>query len=464
MMPQTHAASGQARRAAARLTPGRLFLGSLGVILVGYAFCDRGFAYVGIGPLYVGEIVLGLGLLAALLGVGILRPFRAPTAWFLVLFMGLGLARTLPFVGQYGVDAPRDAVLWGYGLFALLVPACLLRSGLTDRVPGLYARLIPYFLVWAPIALLFYNSYQDYIPIWPGAPVGMIIPKTGDMAVHLAGVATFMLLGLHHAVVGGERRQNVAAEWGLWLCWFAGALMTSISRGGMLSIMGALVICMLVRPVASRLLQVGLIAALIAVILIAGGADFTIGASRRISAEQIGERFTSIYSDKADKSLGGSKEWRLQWWNTIIGYTIDGPYFWTGKGFGINLAKSDGFEVEWDNRDPHDAHLNVLARMGIPGLALWLLLQASFLLRMIQGYIAAVRARQTWWAKVNLWIFCYWIAFLINATFDVYLEGPQGGIWFWSVMGFGLAATEAQRYQARRSVPSFAVGGPQSPT
>jgi hypothetical protein len=38
-----------------------------------------------------------------------------------------------------------------------------------------------------------------------------------------------------------------------------------------------------------------------------------------------------------------------------------------------------------------------------------------------------------------LFLGCYWAAFLINATFDVFLEGPMGGIWFWSVFGTGIA-------------------------
>jgi hypothetical protein len=33
----------------------------------------------------------------------------------------------------------------------------------------------------------------------------------------------------------------------------------------------------------------------------------------------------------------------------------------------------------------------------------------------------------------------------VNGGFDVFLEGPQGGIWFWSIMGFGMAALITQR-------------------
>ncbi len=31
------------------------------------------------------------------------------------------------------------------------------------------------------------------------------------------------------------------------------------------------------------------------------------------------------------------------------------------------------------------------------------------------------------------------MAFMINATFDVALEGPMMGIWYWSLVGLGVA-------------------------
>jgi hypothetical protein len=34
----------------------------------------------------------------------------------------------------------------------------------------------------------------------------------------------------------------------------------------------------------------------------------------------------------------------------------------------------------------------------------------------------------------------YWVAFMANASFDVFIEGPMGGIWFWTIYGVGLAA------------------------
>jgi len=43
---------------------------------------------------------------------------------------------------------------------------------------------------------------------------------------------------------------------------------------------------------------------------------------------------------------------------------------------------------------------------------------------------------------------------MINGSFDVFFESPQGGIWLWSVFGFGLAAAVIQRAQIVRGVAS----------
>ena len=63
--------------------------------------------------------------------------------------------------------------------------------------------------------------------------------------------------------------------------------------------------------------------------------------TRAISAEQLVENVDSIFGARDNQDLSGTKEWRLHWWETIIDYTINGPYFWTGKGFGVDLGADD---------------------------------------------------------------------------------------------------------------------------
>ncbi len=58
-----------------------------------------------------------------------------------------------------------------------------------------------------------------------------------------------------------------------------------------------------------------------------------------------------------------------------------------------------------------------------------------------------------------LFLLAYWMAFMINTAFDVFLEGPMGGIWFWTVYGIGLAAVWLHKHN-----PAVLAGLPCEPT
>jgi len=67
---------------------------------------------------------------------------------------------------------------------------------------------------------------------------------------------------------------------------------------------------------------------------------------------------------------------------------------------------------------------------------------------MLRAMLTAYLRRQTQWRNLFLWIFCYVTAIVINATFDVTLEGPMQGIWFWCLFGFGVGSVMVYRAQA----------------
>ena len=75
-------------------------------------------------------------------------------------------------------------------------------------------------------------------------------------------------------------------------------------------------------------------------------------------------------------------------------------------------------------------------------LALWVLIQASFGVGLARAGIRASRSHLALLPVIAV-LFAYWLAALINMSFDVYLEGPQGGIPFWSVIGLGMVAMRA---------------------
>lgn len=147
--------------------------------------------------------------------------------------------------------------------------------------------------------------------------------------------------------------------------------------------------------------------------------------------------------------------WRLQWWDTIVKYTMHGEYFWQGKGFGINLAISDGIAsgTNVDEvpllRNPHSAHYNMLARTGVVGLALWIATLACWALMLLHNILVSRSKRDTDWMLMLTLIFSYGVGLIIDSSFDVTLEGPMAGIWFWCIFGTGVAATMIYKWSRK---------------
>lgn len=427
-------------------SPQHFFLTALGFLLAGYAFLGKGFAYLPAKPVFVGELVLALGLVAALIGGKISLAFWSPISWLLLAFAIDGALRTIPYITIYRLDALRDAVIWGYGTFAILVASFVLQLGCFRAVVERYRRWFPWLLFWLPVGYFAMTFARGSLPAVSPAPrVTLPDLKPGDVAVQLAGAGCFIALGLHKSPVRPSAELRPILWWLAWLA--AAAFVVSMSRGGLVAILIAIAFAFSLWPFGGWVKPAAM-AVTLAAILFALNLRLDTRTVRSVSVGQIISNLESVVGDvPANSPLLGSRQWRLEWWRKIVGYTIFGKYFWTGKGFGINLADSDGFQVSTDHalRSPHDANATILARMGVPGLALWLLLQGAFGLSLLRAHLRSRASGDDWWSRVDLWILAYWLAFMVNGAFDVFLEGPQGGIWFWSLFGLGIAALEIQK-------------------
>jgi hypothetical protein len=414
------------------------YLVMLGIFLLGYALFGKIFASLGVAPVYIGEIALFIGLIV-FFGTGcLLATLATPTAVLLALLLAWVQFRTLPYISEYGFNALRDSVIVLYGGFAFIVMSLLLEdSRRIATVVAYYSRFASIFIPLSAILFLL-ASY-----------VGFYFIKAGEVTVHLAGITVFILAGFRKI-----------SPWAIATLLVTLIMTTTISRGAMMAY---------IIPVILGFLALGKVRQLV-IIFFAGAAvlgsayiaEVTLtdykearrSTERSLSARQIVENATSVFGSAGDQAEG-TKAWRLEWWDTIVNDTIYGPHFWTGRGFGLNLADADGF---WDGahpdaaptRSPHSAHMTVLARAGVPGLVLWIAVIVSWLALMTKTMFEARRRHQFQIANLFLVVICYILAILINASFDVALEGPMQGILFWCLFGFGLGC--AMVYGAPREL------------
>jgi hypothetical protein len=424
----------------------RVFFYVIGIGLLGYSFFGKGFAYCGLPPFFIGEALLGFGIIIFIAAGEIPSIGRSFLFWMVVLLIIIGSWGTINHISEYGILALRDAVIWGYAVFAVFVAAIVLRVKMIYQIVACYRRFLPWFLIWTPFAMLLYFLAYEKIPCWPVSQVPILNPKGGDIAVHLAGIMAFLVLGLHRKVLKEATVISSLKEWSWWGLWFAGCLIIFTGRAAILTVLCVSILLFLVHPL-RRWYKVVFLSVLVVVISFVFNFEQSLVSHRAISPEGVMRTFKSIFFETGLDFYDGSRYWRLEWWREILDYTVFGDYFWTGKGYGVNLADDDGFQVSTEGllRSPHNSHLTFLARSGVPGFAAWLLLQGTFSMGLWSKYRRARSLGYDNWAVLNLWILCYWLAFMINGSFDVFLEGPQGGIWFWCVFGFGIGVLEVQR-------------------
>jgi hypothetical protein len=206
-------------------------------------------------------------------------------------------------------------------------------------------------------------------------------------------------------------------------------------------------------------MRFAMLALLVGAIGAAGTANLKGFQGRSLDISQAVANVTSIFGSSDTGNLDGTKAFRMNWWKDIVNYTFHGDYFWTGKGFGVNLAEADGYVVGRENggggaplRSPHNGHFTVLARAGVPGLALWALLLITWAGMMGRNTWTAFARGEPAWARFFVFIVCYVISIVIDASFDVALEGPMIGIWFWTMIGMGIGTSLI--YWARRPARS----------
>jgi len=422
----------------------RLFLYVVAGLLAGYLLLSKGFAVIGFFPVFVSEIGMAAGIGSVLILFLVnrrliqIKPLMRFEVAFLLIFLLSQIPATVPYFPIYQMDVLRDAMQYGYAVYTLCI-GLLLPRAYVEKLLSWYHAIFPYVLTWAPIFFLVSRTVD--IPIrWPGASISLISSKGSDLAVHLGGLGAYLMLRLDRY----QRPWSQGMVWYLWGMFSVGFILLAIfGRAAMLTVLAAMFLAFVFRPAGGwyRPLILGSIG--VSMLLLTGWystLEIDIGLSRKISAEQFVLNLTSIVGSGVNSTthghLEGTKQFRLQWWQQIIDYTFFGEYFLTGKGYGINLADSDGHQVgeDGDLRAPHNGHMTFLARSGVPGFTLWviyLVASLAFLVRMFAKH----RGTNPKLSQYAIWFLAYSVAFHVMTSFDVFMEGPMGGLWYWALQG-----------------------------
>jgi O-antigen ligase len=444
--------------------PGRLLVlygWLLGYLIAGYLMFDKAFAYIHLPgtPLYVGEMVLVVGGLGILAATGYLRVAigNEPVLALLAALFLWGLIRFLPGLRAYGIDAVRDFALVYYSLFAFFTAAALARSpGILERLFAQFGRLVPWLLIWLALDLLL-EPLAVNAPDVPFTSVRILTHKPGN-----AAIAALLALGFLWLFPRGRSARS-RAVWSI-VALVVIALSATQNRGGLLGATAGIAIGLAFVPdrlrlILRALLVVALGLGLATQLSLAGP---TTSQGRAFSASQLLANVASIWGGNEEGNLSGTVQGRDVIWSRILHKQESDKLVIRGSGFGMNLQTQIGvYDAGTDaTRSPHNSHLDILARIGLVGLLLWIAVWLAWYWRMIAG--CRRLARRGLGARRQVAVLCLMVttAILVSSFFDPQLEGAQVAALLWTVLGVGVAVTSFQGWLGDRTDLHIAAAGP----
>jgi hypothetical protein len=391
-----------------------------------YLFFNKGMSYS-----FLAEGTLLIGVLLAIRERNKIQIVWDIRLKLLALLLLLNIGWVIRGITQFpAFDVIRDSFIFNYSLF-LLIPFLLQENGTIffQRITRLYA--------WFPLVATLTFLLIVFIPELSEWRVFGKIPfleyKKGDLAVQLL-IATLLILS--GRIQLNPRLQLITFG----LITYLFFVVATFNRGGMVAFISGVSLFIFWNRKSVLLQQFKPFLRVAPLVLLATLFLYTATRmsdpiqGRSIGLDQLKQNVVSIVSKDVEGSLSDNIVWRLAWWGKIIDYTFAGPYFLTGKGLGINLAASDEIPMDEETdrtplRAPHNFHLNILARYGVPVFILWLV----FIFYLVRGLIFKTRSVD------DSLVACILIAALINASFDVALEGPMSAFPFWIWVGLSLA-------------------------
>lgn len=387
-------------------------------ILLIYVFLNKGVAYS-----YTAEILLVTGIFILFINRKQFEIGLDSKQILVGIFIIISFLFILVGIFQYSIlNVLRDSLAFQYAWF------CFIIYFLKNEYNLIWHKIIQIYK-WAPLVIflnffLFYFLFLYLPPINIFGNQNIIIYKNGDKSVHLL-ISTILLF----LYTEQYSRKWLVANTVLIVINFL--ILLAFTRSGSVAYILALFSFFFFSK--EKILNESLRKLLkyVPIIMIIGMGLFVAidiqgdAQGRTISLSQITDNFSSIVSTNIDGNLAENKVWRLIWWAKLVNESFTVQHFFVGKGLGMSLAGNDISNTDDNLRSPHNFHLTILARFGYLVFITWIIWLVSLFKPLFTRKLAGK----------TLAITSILLAFIINASFDVYFEGPMGAFPFWTFVG-----------------------------
>lgn len=422
------------------------------IYLAAITIIGKGPTYLGIPPLYWGEMVLAMSLWK--MGPWIWRNdyvnrTRGLTG-FVLAFMGLGAVLTAQSVGRWRLYAIRDAAIWYYGAFFFIGLALASRCEVADRVWRVLRIVWVAALVWNTADILSKHQLSHSGPIIPWRGVPILFNGTHEAGQNLALGALIVV-----CTTTLHKRRVLRVLLALVALLGLGVFAASEGRGMRVGIAAGVCVVILAgvgrhrRSHFNKRLVTLLVASIPVIALVA---LIFLGQMSRLT-------HFNRFAEADPENPEGTANWRLVWWKNLYDHVMNtNPVFGIGFGESLHIYNPylEGIEDEFVVRSPHNFNVTVFTRMGVLGFFLWCGILITGIGALWKRVWSGTTIRGQPYTHERHDELAFWVVMLVctvvNSSFGVLMEGPVLGIWFWLALGFasGRALTSGVSPELRR--------------
>ena len=404
-----------------------LYLRAYLLVMTLYVFLNKGVAYT-----YLVEVLWLFGILLLLMHRKKVELVWNKTTKLVLFFIVISFVYIIRGFTKYDIiDLIRDSFIFQYGWFVFILFL------FKEKLEIIWETLF-FIYKWFPFVALLNFILQYFVPFFetvaPFGGIPILLYKNGDMGVQLL-ISTLLLL---------YSFENKTLKWRVLLSLVIALdflILASYSRSGIVAFLASMLCFIYFNKDIQLQSRVRLLIKYLPIILlIVTPIYINIKVTenfqgRAVGLEQIKNNFSSIVGGTTDATSENNVVWRLVWWAKIIDYSLSSPNFFIGKGLGMNLATDDDIITLDDSlRSPHNFHLNIMSRFGVLLFMIWMYFLIQLLKPLFKKQLQGKR----------LLIGCILLAFLLNASFDVFLEGPMGAFPFWTWLGLYLLTEDQE--------------------